>query len=72
MRNIKNVIINGGITLEEILDKHEKWLNDEKGGERAILKNADLSYVDLSSINLFDADLYNADLTNTDLVKEIE
>lgn len=69
MRNIKNVIINGGIILEEILEKHEKWINKEKGGERAKLNSVDLSYVDLSGVNLFDADLYNADLTNTDLTK---
>ena len=67
MRDIKNVIINGGITLEEILEKHEKWVNGEEGGERARLNSVDLSYVDLSSVNLFDADLYNADLTGANL-----
>ena len=28
--------------LQEILDKHKKWLNDEDGGERADLSDADL------------------------------
>lgn len=69
MRNIEEVIINGGITLEEILDKHEKWLNEEEGGERAELVKVDLSDVNLSGVNLFDADLYNTDLTNADLTE---
>ena len=29
--------------LQEILDKHKKWLNDEDGGERAYLRRAYLS-----------------------------
>ena len=33
MRDIKEVFINGGITLEEILDKHEKWLKHENRWE---------------------------------------
>lgn len=43
--------------LNEILEKHKKWLNDEEGGERADLRNADLSYASLR-----DADLSYADL----------
>ena len=33
--------------LQEILDKHKKWLNEEEGGERADLRGADLSGADL-------------------------
>ena len=71
MRNIKEVIING-ISLEKILEKHEKWLNKEEGGEKADLSYVDLSYanlkgVDLRHANLRGADLSYADLTNTNL-----
>lgn len=34
--------------LAEILEKHKKWLNGEKGGERANLSRADLSRANLS------------------------
>ena len=33
--------------LQEILDKHKKWLNEEEGGERADLSDADLRGADL-------------------------
>ena len=33
--------------LQEVLEKHQKWLNDEEGGERADLRYADLSCADL-------------------------
>ena len=33
--------------LQEILDKHKKWLNEEEGGERADLRGADLRRADL-------------------------
>ena len=46
MRNIKEVIING-VSLKEILKKHEKWLNGEIGGEKADLSDTDLRHVDL-------------------------
>ena len=42
--------------LENILNKHELWLNNE-GGERANLRNA----------NLWDANLWGADLRNANL-----
>ena len=35
MRNVKEVIING-VNLEEILDKHEKWLKHKEDGEKLI------------------------------------
>ena len=71
MRNIKEVIING-VTLEEILDKHEKWVNGEIGGEKADLSDTDLRHVDLRgrnlrSINLRSADLSYASLSYADL-----
>ena len=63
--------------LKEILKKHEMWLKDEEGGERADLSYVDLKCVDLSytnlraanlmGINLSDSNLHNADLTCTDL-----
>ena len=33
--------------LNRILDKHRKWLNHEKGGERATLRRSNLSGSDL-------------------------
>ena len=53
--------------LEEILAKHELWLADEPGGQRANLSGADLSDADLSGVNLSDADLSDADLSGADL-----
>ena len=43
--------------LEEILHKHESWLEDKEGGEKA-----DLSYVDLTGADLTGASLEGADL----------
>ena len=42
--------------LQEILDKHKKWLNDEDGGERAYLRGADLSNADLRGADLSNAE----------------
>ena len=53
--------------LDVILKKHKMWLNDEKGGERANLWNADLRNADLWNADLRDADLRNADLRNANL-----
>ena len=61
------------INLSEIVEKHGKWLRDEKGGERwscpigANLRRADLSDADLSGANLRRADLSGADLSGADL-----
>lgn len=52
--------------LNMILDKHRKWLNDEEGGERANLFEADLS-----EANLFEADLSGADLRGADLCRAV-
>lgn len=48
--------------LNEILEKHKKWLHDEHGGERA-----DLSGRDLRDSNLRDSDLRGSDLSYSDL-----
>lgn len=49
-------------TLDKILSDHKKWLNDEEGGSRANLSDADLRY----------ADLRGADLSRTQVRKEGE
>ena len=66
MRDIKEVIING-VNLEEILDKHEKWVKHKEGGERADLSGVDLSYVDLSCADLTRANLSHTNLRSADL-----
>ncbi len=38
--------------LQEILEKHQKWLRDEAGGECANLWNANLRDADLRGANL--------------------
>ena len=43
--------------LKEILEAHEKWLNDEEGGEEANLRDADLRYADLCGADLCGANL---------------
>lgn len=66
MRKISEIYING-ICLEEILEKHRKWLNREDGGEKAILWGADLRDVDLKDVDLSHVDLSHADLSYADL-----
>ena len=53
--------------LQDILEKHKKWLNDEEGGEQADLRFADLYSADLQCANLQGADLYGANLRHVDL-----
>ena len=53
--------------LNEILEKHLKWLNDENGGERADLCGADLRGANLYRADLRGADLRGADLSGADL-----
>lgn len=58
--------------LKEILERHRKWLNDEDGGERAYLCEADLREAnlcgaDLRGANLCEADLRGAYLCEADL-----
>lgn len=54
--------------LKTILEKHEKWVKNEEGGERANLKWADLKGADLYEANLIEADLRGADLTRANLI----
>ena len=68
--------------LKQILKRHEKWLHNESGGEKANLSGADLRGInlcgaylrcanlrdaDLSGINLNEANLSDADLSGTNL-----
>ena len=52
--------------LDKILENHKLWLNN-KGGERADLRYADLYGADLSDANLYGANLRNANLRYADL-----
>jgi uncharacterized protein YjbI with pentapeptide repeats len=57
------------LTQEEkaVLEKHQLWLKDDSGGERADLREADLSGADLREADLREADLRGADLRDADL-----
>lgn len=56
-------------TLNEILEKHKKWLNNEQDGKRANLSGADLSGADLSGANLSGANLRN---TSTQSIRGLD
>ena len=49
--------------IAKILDLHAKWRNNEEGGQRAYLSDADLSDADLIGADLIGADLSGADLS---------
>ncbi len=58
--------------LKRVLDAHAKWLRGEKGGQRADLSGADLSWAHLAGYDLrravlIDADLRGAKLTGATL-----
>ena len=53
--------------LKVILDKHVKWLQSEKGGERAYLCGADLRGANLYWANLYEANLRGANLRGANL-----
>ena len=53
--------------LKNILKRHQKWIIDEPGGERADLQGADLRGADLREANLREANLWEADLQGADL-----
>ena len=55
--------------LKDVLDRHYKWLLEEKGGVPADLSYTDLSKADLSYARLELANLYHADLSNANLSK---
>ena len=52
-----------------VLEKHEKWLNNELGGIRADLNGADIYGLDLRGANLYGANLIRADLRVAYLIK---
>ena len=58
------------ITYEElkiILEKHKRWINGEDGGERANLRESNLSGADLRLSDLSGADLSGANLRESNL-----
>lgn len=53
--------------LNEILEKHKRWINNEEGGEPADLQGAYLRDSDLQGTDLRGADLRGASLRNADM-----
>ena len=53
--------------LNDILENHKKWLDDEEDGERANLIGTDLIYTDLSHTDLSYANLRGTDLSYANL-----
>jgi hypothetical protein len=53
--------------LNEILDEHKKWVEDNTSGSRADLSRADLYGADLSGADLSGANLSGANLSGADL-----
>ena len=53
--------------IKKVLDSHQKWINEEDGGERANLREADLREADLRDANLSEVNLCKADLRGADL-----
>ena len=58
-----------GEEIRIVLEKHEKWLNNELGGIRADLREAALYGLNLCGVNLYGADLIRADLRVAYLIK---
>ena len=54
--------------LKNILDLHKKWVNDEDGGARADLSDANLIGADLIDANLIGAKLIGANLIDANLI----
>ena len=67
MKHENNKICYTNEKLKEIIEKHKKWLNYEKDGEKANLRRADLRSANLQDADLQDADLRRADLRIADL-----
>ena len=53
--------------LKNVLKLHQKWINEEPGGERADLRGADLRGANLWEADLRDANLWEADLRGANL-----
>ena len=58
-----------GEEIKKVLEKHEKWLNNELGGVRAYLREAALYGLNLRGANLCGANLIKADLRVACLIK---
>ena len=57
--------------LNEILKKHNDWLNRKEGGERACLRGANIRGAILYGANLRGAILYRADLSWSNFIYKI-
>ena len=53
--------------LSEILRKHELWLEDKEGGERANLRKKDLQATHMRGAYMQDADMQDADMQRANL-----
>ena len=53
--------------LKNVLKLHQKWINEEPGGERANLREADLWGANLWGASLWRANLWEADLRGSNL-----
>ena len=67
MKHENNKICYTNEKLKEIIEKHKKWLNYEKDGEKADLQGADLRNADLQGANLQSANLRSANLQGANL-----
>ena len=67
MKHKDNKICYTNEKLKEIIEKHKKWLDNEKDGEKANLQGADLRSANLQDANLQGTDLWIAYLQRTDL-----
>ncbi len=66
-----DVILKDGRNLQEVLEKHQAWANNESNGTRAKLQGEDLSNLDLSGyilhgIHCIECNFQGADLSNAD------
>ena len=52
MRDSNEVFIDG-VSLKKILEDHKKWVRNEKGGKKAVLRGKDLSQVDFEFSHLY-------------------
>ena len=68
MRKTSEIILNNGRTLEEELERHKHWLNEDCDGWKEM--KADLSSADLSSADLSYADLSYANFDNKEKARK--
>ena len=54
--------------LDEVLDKHEKFVNNQRDGERAQSGMHDLSYLDMEGADFRETDLRDANLSGSLLI----